>query len=149
MTSNTFITANSRYEQHKSDFIHENIPSVISETYEEYFRFVDIPQQVYVCKRNGFKGLVDEHGKEIIPCEQEEIYEMIDTDGVIPFCKNGKWGLCHLGVCTPTIFEDIEIDSEEYCRVCLDGKWGWIDSEGNFTDKESNAWFGSWCDCDK
>lgn len=149
MGKSSLYTARLRYEQRKNESTHEVVPPKIMEEYDDAFRYVDITSSVFVCIRDGKKGLVDEHGKEIIPCQQDEIYEMIDSDGIVPFIKDGKWGLCHLGVCTAPIFEDIEICSEEYCRVLLNGQWGWIDSDGQFTMNKSEAWFGSWCDCEK
>lgn len=149
MEKSSLYTAKQRFEQSANVIINDVVPSEIMEKYDDVFRFVDISSQVFVCVQGGKKGLVDEYGKEIIPCEQDEIFEMMDTDGVIPFTKDGKWGLCYLGVCTAPIYEDIEICSEEYCRVLINGQWGWIDSEGKFTMNESEAWFGSWCDCEK
>lgn len=34
-------------------------------------------------------------------------------------------------------------------RVKLNGEWGWIDVEGKFTRKKSEASFGSWYDSSK
>lgn len=149
MDKKQIYTAFFRYNQRKDEYLNDKIPSTIKEKYSNAFRFVDSESKLYVCEKNGKKGLVDKDGCELIPCLQDEIYEMIDSDGVIPFIRNNKWGLFHFGVCTDAIFDDVEINSEDYCRVMCSGQWGWIDSKGQFTTDETEAWFGSWCDADK
>jgi hypothetical protein len=43
----------------------------------------------------------------------------------------------------------MEIRSEEYVKVWLGDKQGWLDSHGQFTCDESQACIGSWCDFEK
>ena len=50
---------------------------------------------------------------------------------------------------TKPVFDKVVIESENYTRVLMNGKWGWIDYEGNFTSEKSEASFGSWYDLDK
>lgn len=117
--------------------------------YDRVYRYMQVEPPLFVCERNGQKGVIDQKGREIIPCVQDEICEQADTDGVIPFIAKGKWGLCHFGVCTKAVFDHVIIRSEEYCQVVLDGETGWVDSEGRFTRNPEEAWFGSWLDADK
>lgn len=127
----------------------EKLTEPIASRYDRVFRLGSMEPPLFVCEKYHRKGVVDEEGKEIIPCEQYEIFEQIDADGVIPFLSNGKWGLCHFGVCTEAIFDEVIIHSEEYCQVMLKGQKGWIDSEGKFTQNQEDAWFGSWYNADK
>lgn len=147
MDTKELHTAREIYDSFYKECTSNEIQNTIKEKYDECYKFIDGPG--YVCELNGKKGLVDNKGIEIIPCEQDEIYEMMDTDGVIPYIKDCKWGLCHFGVCTGAIFDDIEIYSEEFCQALFEGEWGWIDSNGKFTRNVEEAWFGSWYDCEK
>lgn len=150
MKRTRFYTAAFRYSQRKDEFSRgDDIPSVIKENYPAAFRYVTSESELYVCERDGKKGITDRNGRELIPCLQDEIYEQIDTDGIIPFIRAGKWGMYHFGVCTDAVFDDIMITSEDYCRVKLDGQWGWVNIDGEFTLDESDAWFGSWYDFEK
>lgn len=143
-------TAAQRYQQCSAKYTKAELPKSIASRYDRVFRFGSVEPPLFVCEKdNGMKGVVDLNGKEIIPCQQFEIYEQIDTDGVIPFLSNGKWGLYHFGVCTEAIFDEVIISSEEYCQAVLNGQKGWIDCEGKFTQNPEEAWFGSWYDADK
>lgn len=62
--------------------------------------------------------------------------------------KDGLWGLfCTAdGRQTPVIFEEIEFDGEDYdpsgfIRVKLDGKWGYVDQNNEFTENEEEAFW--------
>ena len=85
----------------------------------------------------------------IVPVEMDEIYEMQDIDGCVVFTKEGKWGAYLFGRYASPIFDDLEVWSEQYVKVWLCGVQGWIDCDGNFTEDESMAYFGSWYDADK
>lgn len=78
----------------------------------------------------------------------DEVYEMIDSDAFIPLMKDGKAGACW-GEYVEPIYEKMEIRSEEYTKVWLNGKQGWIDNDGKFTTIESEAAYGSWYDYSK
>lgn len=95
----------------------------------------------FVCEQNGKKGLVDGAGNYILPCEQDEIYENLSMETLIPFRRNGLWALVQNGTCTDAVFQDVDLEYGEYCRVRLDGKWGWVDKQGVFTLDEDKASF--------
>lgn len=143
------LTAEQKYKRLEAQYTRVELPEPIASRFDRVFRFGSVEPPLFVCERNHRKGIVNLKGREIIPCQQYEIYEQIDNDGVIPFLSNGKWGLCHFGVCTNAIFDEVIIHSEEYCQVVLQGQKGWVDSEGMFTQNPEEAYFGSWYDADK
>jgi hypothetical protein len=103
----------------------------------------------YLAKKNGKFGILDANGNEIAPIIMDEVHEMIDMDGCIPLVKDGKWGLVHFYNYVAPIYDKMEIWSEEYVKVWLNGVQGWLDDEGKFTVDESKAYIGSWYDIDK
>lgn len=103
----------------------------------------------FVVEHQGKKGLVDSRANEIIPCEMDEIYEQMDTDGIIPYRKSTKWGLLHFGVNTGVVFDDVLISSEDYAQGKIGEEWFYIDGNGKPTRNNREAWFGSWYDSDK
>lgn len=118
--------------------------------YERMFRFFGSRVNYFVVEKNGKKGVIEQvHGKEIIPCEMDEIYEMIDFDGVIPFTRDGKWGLQSGLSCTPPIYDDIYIQSEDYAKVRKGDDWYYLNSKGEPVKSRHEAEFGSWYDLEK
>ena len=106
-------------------------------------------REYYIVEKDGKYGVLDYKGDEITPIIMDEIHEIIDADGCIPLVKDGKWGLVHLGFYVEPIYDKMEISSEEYVKVWLNGKQGWLDIDGKFTLDESKAYIGSWYDIDK
>ena len=108
--------------------------------------FDSIPERYYfVAERNGKKGLLDDsNGDVVVPCEMDEFYEQIDTDGIIPFNKGEKWGMLHFGVSSGAVFDDIDIGSEQYAKAKIGDEWFFVGGDGKPTKKEHEAWFGSW-----
>lgn len=143
------LTAEQGYKRRKTECSDVKLPDSIAKKYTRVFRLGAVEPPLFVCEKHRRKGVIDQNGKEIIPCIQYEIYEQIDNDGVIPFLYDGKWGLCHFGVCSEAIFDEVIIESEEYCRVVLNRQKGWVDSDGKFTQNLEDAWFGSWHDAEK
>ena len=122
---------------------------LLTKGYERIFRYFWTYIDYFVAVENGKKGILHcIHGTEETPVIMDEIYSTLDPDAAVPFEKDGKVGFLWSSYTGP-IFDKVRIDSEEYTRVELDGKWGWIDVEGKFTPKKSKAAFGSWYDFDK
>ena len=118
--------------------------------YDRIFRYFWSYIDYFVAVENGKKGvLAGINGMECTPVIMDEIYEMLDPDGAVPFVKDGKIGFVWCDTYTGPIFDDVRLCSEEYTRVKLNGEWGWIDVEGKFTRKKSEASFGSWYDSSK
>lgn len=117
--------------------------------YDKMYMLFFASNNYYVVECYNKKGLIKGNGEEIVPCEMDEFYEQIDTDGIIPYRQGEKWGLLHFGVTTGIIFDDIIIESECYARGKIGEEWFFIDGYGKPTKKENEAWFGSWIDADR
>ncbi|MCR4738063.1 MAG: hypothetical protein K5846_07865 [Bacteroidales bacterium] len=123
---------------------------LLTKGYECIFHYFWAYMEYFVVVENGKKGILDGFdGTEATPIDLDEVYSMPDPDGDIPVVKDGKIGLLWGKKYTQPIFEDIFIESEEWTRVKLNGKWGWVDGNGKFTRKKSKASFGSWYDFSK
>lgn len=98
----------------------------------------------YLVQIGNKYGLIASDGSERLPIEMDDIYSRGFND-VIPFKKNSKFGfLFKDGSRTEAVFDTFdERDGLEYELVCLNGKWGYLDKDLNFTTKRSQAAFGS------
>ena len=121
----------------------------ISDKYDEIRIYEGGRLDYYLAKKNGKLGILDAKGNEITPVIMDEVHEMTDKDGCIPLVKDGKWGLIHFGLYVEPIYDEMEIWSEEYVKVWLNGVQGWLDIKGKFTTDESQAYIGSWYDFEK
>ena len=116
--------------------------------YDKIFRYFGPRDNFFIVMRDGKKGVIYQNGEEAVPCEMDEIYEMQDWDGIIPYKKDGKWGLCY-GVATEPIYDDIIIQSEWYAQVKKDDTWYYLDYEGNPVTDVKDAFFASYYDSSK
>jgi hypothetical protein len=84
-------------------------------------------------------------GNERLPIEMDDIYSESWNGNVHPFIKNGKFGfLFEDGSRTEAIYDAFdERDGLLYELVCLNGRWGYLDKELQFTTKRSHAYVGS------
>ena len=117
--------------------------------YDRMFRYFGGYMSNFVVVQNGKKGLISQCGKTIIPCEMDEIYEKIDSDGIVPFRKGDKWGMAFGTICAQPVFDELYISSEEYARGRIGEEWFWVDSKGNPTANREERFFGSWYDMNK
>ena len=133
------LTEREKYGKLVTEFIYENM-----------YKFFGTPG-FFIVEKDGKKGVLDSGGNIIVPIEQDEIYEQMDTDGCFPFICNGKWGVsCH-GKTTDAEFVDVIIQSEDFVRVKVEGDdtYYYLDDYGNLTTKRHEAYFGSWYDMSK
>ncbi len=115
--------------------------------YDCIFRYFGGYVSYYVAQQDGKLGILESlEGAVLVPIEMDEIFGMQDPDGCIPFTKDGKWGVAQLNVYAPPIFDHLEVWSEEYVKVWLNGEQGWVDSHGRFTIDFKEACIGSWYD---
>jgi hypothetical protein len=122
----------------------------VTKDYDRIFRYFGAYYDYFVAVENGKKGILDAFfGTESTPIDLDEVYEMPDPDGAIPVEKDGKVGFLWGNIYTQPIFDRVIIRVESLTRVLLDGKWGWIDSSGKFTQNESKASFAYWYDYGK
>lgn len=118
--------------------------------YDNVYGYFSLRVPYYVCVRSGKMGLLDTlMGREVIPCEMNEIYESLDFDGSVIFRKGEKYGLMFGNIASQPVYDDIILQSEDYAKVLRDGKWYWIDENGKETENELEAFFGSWYDLSK
>ena len=133
------LTEREKYGKLVTEFIYDNM--------YKFFGAHDF----FIVEKDGKKGVLDSGGNIIVPIEQDEIYEQMDTDGCFPFICNGKWGVsCH-GETTDAEFVDVIIQSEDFVRVKIEGDdtYYYLDDYGNLTSKRHEAFFGSWYDMSK
>ena len=119
---------------------------VLTEGYDRIFRYFGGNLTFFVAQQDDKRGILDGWGELLVPIIMDEIYEMQDPDGCIPFVKDSKWGVADAFTYAPPIFERLEVWSEGYVKVWLDGIQGWVDKQGRFTADESQASIGSWYD---
>ena len=117
--------------------------------YDRMFRYFGGYMSNFVVVQDGKKGLISQFGKTIIPCQMDEIYEMKDSDGIVPFRKGNKWGMAFGTICTQPVFDELYISSEEYARGRIVEEWLWVDSKGYPTANREERFFGSWYDMNK
>ena len=117
-------------------------------SYDRLFRYFWSNYKYFITVNAGKKGVIACNGKEIVPCEMDEIYEMMDADGCIPLRKEDKWGLVYCGVATEVIYEDYKFDLE-MGMVKKDGKWYYINAKGQPVTKMEEGSFFSTFDASK
>jgi hypothetical protein len=123
---------------------------IMSKGYNRIYRYFGAWIDYLVAEENGKKGVLDGFdGHELTPTIMDEIYEMPDCDGYIPFVKDGKAGFCDSDIYVAPIFERVEICSESYTKVWLNGQQGWLNNNGEFTINKDEAAIGSWYDYSK
>ena len=116
--------------------------------YDRIFRYFWSNYQYFITVNGGKKGVIDTLGREIVPCEMDEIYEMMDADGCIPLRKEDKWGLVFYNVATEVIYDDYQFDLE-MGMVKKDGEWYYIDYKGRPVKEFEKGYFLSTFDASK
>ena len=99
----------------------------------------------YVCK-DGKWGVIDLSRQEfLIPPECDKIFAdngFMFINGIGFYEKGGKTGVVTAsGEFTEAIFEDVESEPDEYVKVKLNGEWGFINENNQFTAEEEEAWY--------
>ena len=116
--------------------------------YDRIFRYFWSNYQYFITVNGGKKGVIAINGEEIVPCEVDEIYEMMDSDGCIPLRKGDKWGLVFYDVATEVIYDDYKFDGE-MAMVKKEGKWYYINAEGQPVTRIEEGYFLSTYDASK
>ena len=120
---------------------------ILTKGYELIFRYFWAHMDCFVAVEGDRKGVLDGYdGHELCPVIMDEVYAMQDPDSWIPIVRDGKAGFCGMGMYVEPIYERVEIWSEDYTRVWLDGEQGWVDRQGKFTTNKEEACIGSWAD---
>ena len=64
---------------------------ILSKGYDAIYRYFWSDVIYFVAEANGKKGILSGcDGHELTPIIMDEIYEMPDSDGAVPFVKDGK-----------------------------------------------------------
>jgi hypothetical protein len=99
----------------------------------------------YIVKQNGKYGMVSLNGTCVTPCCFEKIYLPMNNFMVIE--NEGKFGLISThGLFIEPIYDEVETEFEDFCKVTLNGKTGWLDKDGKFTEDEEEAVIGCFLD---
>jgi len=119
--------------------------------YDGIFRYFSLQIPYFICSdEEGKLNIIDTlMGRELLKKPVSQIYEAKDSDGCILLEDDGKYGLVFGNVATEVKYDDVEICSEDYCRVRICNKWYWIDEDGRETDDKNKAFFGSFYDSTK
>ena len=131
------------------------LQKLVTDDHDGIFRYFGAYIDYFVVEDAGKKGIIsgfvnkDGYAALLVPTIMDEVYEMQDPDGCIPFTKDGKWGLYQAGIYVAPCFDRLEVWSEDYVNVWLHGQQGWIDINGRFTLDRSKAAVGSWYDASK
>lgn len=107
---------------------------------------------LYACRKGMKWGVLkydnEENLKTIVPCELDMIFECAeDQTGLVPLIKDFKWGFADSWKCNgyiPNVYDDIDWGCEEPILVLKDGKWGYLNHEGEFTTNINEAGYISY-----
>lgn len=110
------------------------------------FDEIGYPNIITSVYKDGKWGVINtSSGELIIPAELDLIYggnDFIFNNGMAYFEKDGKVGVMNEDVeFTEAIFDEAEPDEHGVIVVKLNGKEGFIDENGQFTEDEDEAWF--------
>ena len=97
-----------------------------------YQKTWEIDDGYYRVMQDGKMGLVDGNGNIIIPCENEQVWNLQDN-GNIKVIKNGKIGIYNINgdLIIPTTY-DMVLDYEDgRAKVLKNGKMGYVNEAGN------------------
>ena len=114
---------------------------------EPQYDYIGYPQYLTpVCKDDKWGVLNISTGEFLIPLECDSVGAdrgLIFVNGLGYYEKDGKTGIIRMdGVFTEAIFEDTDFEPEGPVRVMLNGEWGYINEQGNFTTNEDDD---VWC----
>jgi len=86
--------------------------------------------KIAAIKQDGKWGVIDEHGKIIVPCKYEDIG--VNCNELILAKWNGKYGYINGSgkVIIANAFDEAGIFTEEFAYVKRNGKFGYIDKKG-------------------
>ena len=93
--------------------------------------------------KDGKQGMYDACGNEIIPVSADKVFE--PWNDLIVFESDGKFGFAMFGsgVVTMAEYDAYEMDANEDLVVTLNGKKGYLDEAGKFTEDTDEAWFNA------
>lgn len=110
------------------------------------FDYIGYPNDITHLKKDGLWGIMDiSRGEYLIPPECEHVdgsNGFMFINGVSSFKRDGLWGVIVAdGSFTDAVFEDIDLEPEEWVKVKFNGQWGFIDENNKFTLDEDAAYY--------
>ena len=115
-------------------------------TIEPQYDYIGYPHHLTaVCKDDKWGVLDVSTGEFLIPLECDMVYGdrgIMFVNGLGSYKKDGKIGIIRLdGAFTEALYEDTDFEPEGPVKVKLNGQWGFINAQGNFTtDEEDDLW---------
>ncbi len=115
------------------------------------YDFIGYPNTITHVYKDGKWGVIDLSKKEfIIPLECDEVSSyngFMFENGIATYSKNGKTGVINEdGAFTEAIFEEVECLPEEVVKVKLNGRWGFINDNNQYTQNEDDAAWNTYID---
>ena len=105
----------------------------------KYDSIEDTLNGVYITNIGELYGIIGKRGIEILPTIMEDIYQP-SFEGHIIYKQDGKYGFRLKNKSRSTeLFDEVNLDSEEYLSVCCNGEWGYIDEMAQFTTDAEKA----------
>lgn len=107
----------------------------LQQKYEKIFRF---QEGTAIVLKNNLYGLINEKGKEILPCSYDSISSFLKHFRIIK--KDKKYGVLNNygDVIKPCVYSDFLTKEKftgdrlcDYLALKLNDKWGFVDKEGN------------------
>jgi len=113
--------------------------------YDRIFRVFNLIEAVYVCEKNGKKGLlsITDAYRELVPCYYDEVYAPIGFNGTILFSIGHHYYLYYNRVITQRYYDDVELVEYQPVRVKDGQSWYYLDEQGNPATDAKQAWFMS------
>ena len=97
-----------------------------------YVDAMDFHNGFAVVKKDGFCGIIDKDGRQILPMSYDYIMPYRLSMGFV-VKKNGKMGVIDNGerVVIPCVFDDLSFAGDGPIAAKKDGKWGFVDKDGD------------------
>ena len=97
----------------------------------------------YYAVKDGKYGLYTMGGQEVLPVMADKIYE--PWNDLVVYELNGKFGFSMLwsGIVTEAVYDGYEVEDNDDLAVTLNGKKGYLDEAGTFTEDQEEAWFNA------
>jgi len=111
---------------------------------EPEYDYIGYPNPITHVRKGDKWGVIKvPEGDFLIPLDCDSIDDwngFMFANGISFYHRGGKTGvIAEWGQFTDAIFEEIDFDPDLYVKVLYEGKWGYIDSNNQFTEDEDEA----------
>jgi hypothetical protein len=113
---------------------------------EPEYDYIGFPDAITHVRKEDKSGLLNISTNELVaPLEYDNVYEdngFFFLNGIGVLIKGDKIAIVmDYGKVSKAIFDDIEQPVEGVVKVKMNGEWGYIDEEGDFTTNIDDAYF--------